>query len=212
MCFLRVTSVLWFLRDRRSGRARCVRKSRQNALVPDGCSCGTRNQAQRMIVALVNPVAQETRIAKQPSTQHKVDSQVDFGFPWAPRGFIGRARNRGTRRSSGRRLQSEDAVRGDLVMSKNSLGALPASSNGVGFDIRAFWFSIMSIAKNSNVPDSAAFALSSRLSLEPKVLTEKSGISLMGLVRAAFPFLYYWPSSYSSRKPLFASDSCTPVP
>ena len=89
MFLLRVISVLWFLRGRRSGRARFVRKSRQNALVPDGCSCGTGNQAQLTTVALVNPVAQETRIAKPPSRQHKVDSQVDLGFPWDPRGFTG---------------------------------------------------------------------------------------------------------------------------
>ena len=86
---MRVTSVLWFLRGRRSGRARFVRKNRQNALVPDGCSCGTGNQAQLTIVALVNPVAQETRTAKPPSRQHKVDSQADFGFPWDPRGITG---------------------------------------------------------------------------------------------------------------------------
>ena len=56
---------------------------------PDGCSCGTGNQARLTIVALVNPVAQETRIAKPPSRQHKVDSQVDLAFPWDPRGFTG---------------------------------------------------------------------------------------------------------------------------
>ena len=65
MFFLRVTSVLCFLRGRRSGRARFVRKSRQNVLVPDGCSCGAGNQAQLTIGALVNPVAQEMRIAEQ---------------------------------------------------------------------------------------------------------------------------------------------------
>ena len=96
MCFsLRVTSVLWLLRGRRSGRARFVRKSRQNALVPDESSCG---EAQLTIVALVNPLVQETRIAKSSSRQHKVDSQVDLGFPWDPRGFTGVRRNRGTRR------------------------------------------------------------------------------------------------------------------
>ena len=58
--FLRVTSVLRLLRGRRSGRARCMCKSRNNALVPDGCSCGTGNQAQLTFVALVSPVAQET--------------------------------------------------------------------------------------------------------------------------------------------------------
>ena len=57
--------------------------------MPDGCDCGTGNQAQIAIVALVNPVAQEARIAKPPSRQHKVDSQVDLVFPWDPRGFSG---------------------------------------------------------------------------------------------------------------------------
>ena len=64
-------------------------ETRQNALVPDGCSCGTGNQAQLTIVTLVNPVAQETRIAKPPSRQHKVDSQVHLGFPWDTRVFTG---------------------------------------------------------------------------------------------------------------------------
>ena len=47
----------------------------------------------------------------------------------------------------------------------------------VGLDTRAVCFSIMSTAKNSNVLGSAAFAFSSRLSLVPKFLMEKSGIS-----------------------------------
>ena len=85
--FLRVTSVLWLLRGRRSARARFVCKSRPTALVPYGCSCGTGNQAQLTTVALVNPVAQMTRIAKPPSRQHKVDTQENLGFPWDPRGF-----------------------------------------------------------------------------------------------------------------------------
>ena len=63
---------------------------------------------------LVNPVAQETRIAKPPSRQHKVDSQEDLGFPRDPGGCHGRARNRGARRPSGRGLQWEDAVHGIL--------------------------------------------------------------------------------------------------
>ena len=62
--------------------------SRQNAFVPGGCSCGTGNQPQLTTVAFVNPVAQDTRIAKPPR-QHKVDSQVDLGFPWDPREFTG---------------------------------------------------------------------------------------------------------------------------
>ena len=57
--------------------------------MPDGCSCGAGNQAQLKIVDLVNPVAQETRSAKPPSRQHKVDSQVDLGFLWDPSGFTG---------------------------------------------------------------------------------------------------------------------------
>ena len=60
-----------------------------------------------------------------------------------------------------------------------------ASRNGVGFDTRALCFSILSIAKNSSAPDSAAFALSSRLSLEPQFLMEKSGISVGGPVAVA---------------------------
>ena len=134
MCFsLRVASVLWLLRGRRSGRARFVRKSRQNALVPDGCSCGAGNQAQLTFVALVNPLAQETRIAKPSSRQH---NHKDLGFPWDPRGFTGVRRNRGTRRSSGRGLLSEDAKPWDLVRSIYFLRALPASSNGEGFHTR----------------------------------------------------------------------------
>ena len=38
-------------------------------------------------LSLVNPVAQETRIAQPPSRQHKVGTQVDLGFPWETRGF-----------------------------------------------------------------------------------------------------------------------------
>ena len=64
-------------------------QNRQNALVPDACSCGLGNQAQLTIVALVNPVAHETRIATPPSRQHKVDSQEDLGFPLDPGGFMG---------------------------------------------------------------------------------------------------------------------------
>ena len=91
-----------------------LRKSRQNALVPDGCSCGTGNQAQLTIVALVNPVAQETRIAKPPRKQNKVDSQVEFGFPWDPRNFtcVQEKEVRGDQAVVG--LQSEDAVHGIL--------------------------------------------------------------------------------------------------
>ena len=78
----------FFVVDKAEGPALCAKVDRI-ALVPDGCSCGTGNQAQLTVVALVNPVAQETRIAKPPSRQHKVDSQVDLGFPWDPRGFTG---------------------------------------------------------------------------------------------------------------------------
>ena len=64
-------------------------QNQQNALVPDGCSCGSGNQAQLTIVVLVSPVAQETRIAKPPNTQYKVDSQEDLGLPRDPGGYMG---------------------------------------------------------------------------------------------------------------------------
>ena len=42
---------------------------------------------QLTIVALVNPVAQETRGSKPPSAEYKFYSQMDLGFPWDPRRF-----------------------------------------------------------------------------------------------------------------------------
>ena len=91
------------------------------------------NQAQLTLVALVNPVAQETRIAKPPSRQHKVDSQVDFGFPWDPRGFtdVQETVHEAIKWSWAAVARHSPW---DLVMSMYSLKALPASSNGVGFD------------------------------------------------------------------------------
>ena len=57
---------------------------------------------------------------------------MDFGFPWDPRGFTGvqEQRYEAIKRSVGRRSPW------DLVMSMYSLRAMPATSNGEGFDTR----------------------------------------------------------------------------
>ena len=122
--------MLWFLRGRRSGRARFVRKSRQNALVPDGCSCGTGNQAQLTIVALVNP-----GLPNRPADNTRWTAKWTLGFHGIPAGLRAckKQRHEAIKRSwaaVGRRSPW------DLVMSMYSMRALSASSNGVGFDTR----------------------------------------------------------------------------
>ena len=105
--------MLWLLRGRRSGRARFVCKSRQNALLPDGCSCRTGKQAQLTIVALVNPVAQDADCHGIPAGSRACKKQRYEAIkrPWAAVG----------RRSPW-----------NLLMSEYSLRALPASSNEAG--------------------------------------------------------------------------------
>ena len=109
--FLRVTSVLWLLRGRRSGRARCVCKSR--------CSCGTGNQDQHTCVALVNPVAQRRGLPNRTADNTKWTAKWTLGFHGIPAGSLAckKQRYEAIKRSwaaVGRRSPS------DLVMSMYS--------------------------------------------------------------------------------------------
>ena len=100
-------------------------------LVPDGCSCGAGNQAQLTIVALVDPVAQGDR----PADNTRWTAKWTLGFHGIPAGSRAckKQRYEAIKRSWGCSRKTQSMGSCDVMY---SLRALPASSNGVGFDTR----------------------------------------------------------------------------